>query len=93
MADKPAFTRDQVNNASIAARNFGELRRKAKIAPQIILDNGNYDSVLLDYEHYERLITRLQDLEDQIISERAERLDQDPSLAVPWRKIRRTKEE
>lgn len=91
--DKPAFTRDQITSASEAARNFKELRKKAKIAPQVILDNGNLDSVLLDYDQYERLILRLQELEEKILVERLERLEQDPSLAIPWCKVRRSKSE
>lgn len=89
--DKPAFTRDQITNASDAARNFKGLRAKAKIAPQVILDNGNLDSVLMDYDQYERLVLHLQELEEKILVERFERLEQDPSLAIPWRKVRRSK--
>ena len=91
--EKPAFTRDQMTNASDAARNFKAVREKAKVAPQVILDNGDLDSVLLDYDQYERLMLRLQELEEQILAERLERLEQDPSVAIPWRKVRRSKSE
>lgn len=91
--DKPAFTRDQMINASEAARNLKGLRQKAKTAPQVILDNGDFDSVLLDYEQYESLILRLQELEEQVLVERIERLEQDPSIAIPWREVRRSKSE
>jgi hypothetical protein len=91
--DKPAFTRDQMTNASEAARNFKVIREKAKVAPQVILDNGDFDSILLDYEQYESLVLHLQELEEQILVERLERLEQNPSLAIPWREVRRSKSE
>jgi PHD/YefM family antitoxin component YafN of YafNO toxin-antitoxin module len=91
--DKPAFTRDQIITASDAARNFKGLRQKAKSAPQVILDNGVLDSVVLDYDQYERIVLRLQELEEQILVERLERLEQDPSIAIPWRKVRRSQNE
>ncbi|HEX7713152.1 MAG TPA: type II toxin-antitoxin system Phd/YefM family antitoxin [Bacillota bacterium] len=89
--DKPAFTRDQMTNASDAARNFKEIRKKAKFAPQVILENGDLDSVILDYDQYERLILHLQELEEEVLSERLEQLEQNPSLAIPWRNNRRSK--
>lgn len=89
MVEKPAFTCDQVNRLTDAAKKFGELRRKAKIEPQIILDNGSYDLVLLDYKLYERLVMRIGDLEDQIVAERIEAFDKDPSGGVPFDEVLR----
>lgn len=91
--EKPAFTREQMTNASDAARKFKEIRVKAKTAPQVILENGSFDSVLLDYEQYEHLMLRLQELEEQVLAERLEGLERDPSVAIPWRKVRRSKSE
>jgi PHD/YefM family antitoxin component YafN of YafNO toxin-antitoxin module len=64
------------------------IRRKAKTEPQVILDNGNLDLVLLDYMAYERLMMRIQELEDQleglVVSERITEFDKDPSVGIPF---------
>jgi PHD/YefM family antitoxin component YafN of YafNO toxin-antitoxin module len=95
--DKPVITRDQMVKASEASKRFGTLRKKAKDLPQFITENGIIDSVLMDYDYYERLYQRLVELEEKeearILSERIERLDQDPSLAVSWKEVRRSNDE
>lgn len=91
---KPAFTKDQLITASAAAKNFGDLRKKAKSLPLFITDNGNVDTVLLSYEYYEQMYQRLVELEEReeakVLGERIEQLERDPSIAVPWRSVRRS---
>lgn len=92
--NKPHFNVDQLVTASFASKHFGDLRKKAKDIPQFITDNGNVDSVLMDYDYFEKLYQRLFELEEkeelQIIQGRIERMENNPSLAVPWRKVRRS---
>lgn len=92
--EKPTITEDQMVKASIASKNFGALRKKAKLMPLFILDNGNLDSVIMDYKYYEKIYQRLSELEEKeeamILSERIERLEKEPSVAVPWKDIRRS---
>lgn len=61
--DKPTFTADQLVPASIAAKSFGSLRKKAKNVPQFITENGVVGEVLLDYQYYEELFGRLRKFE------------------------------
>lgn len=94
IVDKPVITEDQMVKASLASKNFGAIRRKAKLLPQFILDNGSLDSVLMDYKYYVKMYQRLMELEEKeeimILSERIERLDKEPLSAVSWKDIRRS---
>jgi hypothetical protein len=91
--EKPAFTRDQIVTATSIAKSFGTIRKKAKVAPQFVLESGSPDLVILDYDEYENLYLRLQELEETILLERLERLEKNPSEAIPWRQVRRSKSE
>lgn len=62
--EKPAFTANQLVSASVAAKSFGSLRKKAKKAPQYITENGVVGEVLLDYRYFEELYGRLKRLEE-----------------------------
>lgn len=62
--EKPTFTADQLTSASVAAKSFGSLRKKAKMVPQFITENGIVGEVLLDYKYYEKLYGRLRKLEE-----------------------------
>lgn len=62
--EKPSFTTDQLISASVAAKSFGSVRKKAKQVPQFITENGVVGEVLLDYKYYEELYGRLRKLED-----------------------------
>jgi hypothetical protein len=64
LMEKPSFTADQLISASVAAKSFGALRKKAKQVPQFITENGVVGEVLLDYKHYEELYGRLRKLEE-----------------------------
>ena len=92
--EKPTFNREQLVSASAAAKQFGELRKKAKRLPQFITDNGNIDTVVMGYEYFEQMYQRLRELEEKeeagILTERIERLDRDPSIGIPWRSVKRT---
>ncbi|MDR3585217.1 MAG: type II toxin-antitoxin system Phd/YefM family antitoxin [Desulfosporosinus sp.] len=85
---------DQMIKASEAAKKFGYARKKAKIMPQFITENGNIDSVLMDYEYYLKMCQRLVELEakedTRILDERIDRLENDPTQGVSWQSIRRT---
>ena len=64
LMEKPSFTTDQLISASVAAKSFGSLRKKAKQVPQFITENGVVGEVLLDYKYYEELYGRLRKLEE-----------------------------
>lgn len=93
--NKPTITKEQLIKSSEAAKNFGGLRRRSKQQPMFITENGNVDSVLMGYEQYEKMYLRLNELESKaetaILTQRIDRLEKSPELAVPWNKIRRTK--
>lgn len=92
--EKPQITKDQIIKSSEASKGFGKLRKKAKISPMYITENGNIDSVLLDYDYFEKMYQRLVQLEakeeEEIIVQRIERLEKNPEVAVSWREVRRT---
>lgn len=77
--EKPSFTADQLISASNAAKNFGELRKKAKNLPQFITDNGEVDTVVVGYDYFEKMYARLKELEAKeeafILQERMNRYD------------------
>lgn len=85
---------DQMIKASEAAKKFGYARKKAKDMPQFITENGNIDSVLMDYEYYLKMYERLVELEAKeearVLNERIDRLENNPTQGIPWRSIRRT---
>ncbi len=91
---KPTFNADQLVSASTAAKTFGAIRKKAKELPQFITENGEVDTVIMEYKYFEELYARLQELEEKeeerILLERISNLDEDPSSAVSWRSVRRT---
>lgn len=91
---KPTITKDQIVKSSEASKKFGGLRKKAKLNPIFITDNGNIDSVLICYSQYEEMYKRLIELElleeEHIISKRIERLEKNPELTVSWKDIRRS---
>lgn len=91
---KPNITKDQIVKSSVASKNFGQYRRKAKLNPIYISDNGDIDTVLLAYDYFEQMYERLLELEakeeNRIISERISNLEKNPSSAVSWKDVRRT---
>ncbi len=95
--DKPVFTKDQMISATDVTRKFKAAREKAKKAPLGILDRSGLSAVLMDYEQYEQMYTRIQELEEKIIEiqvlQRAQELKDNPATAIPWRSVRRTPED
>lgn len=89
---KFTFTADQLVSSSIASKKFGELRKKAKVLPQIITENGAVDTVLVGYPYFEHMFERLTELEEQeeerILNERIDRITQDPASILIWKEIR-----
>ena len=90
---KPVITKEQMVQSSIAAKHFGSLRKRAKLLPQFITENGTVDSVVLDYNYFEGMYERLMELEAKeeagILEQRVERLEMNPEVSVSWRDIRR----
>jgi PHD/YefM family antitoxin component YafN of YafNO toxin-antitoxin module len=86
---------DQMVSATDASKKFKEIRQKAKEEPQYIFDRGNIDSVLVDFTQFEKMVLRLQELEEEIlmlnVANRLEEYEKDPSTGIPWAQIRRTK--
>lgn len=91
--EKPTFSKDQIISSSDVAKKFGEARRKAKSNPIFITEKGNIDTVLLDYDYFEQMYSRLIELEkiaeEQILLDRIERLEKHPERAISWRKKRK----
>ena len=89
--EKPLFTKDQLVSATLAAKSFGEIRKRAKTAPLFITENGDIDTVMIDYEQYESMYIRLKEFEEaRLLENRIEQLDDNPSLGIPWDQVRRT---
>lgn len=92
--NKPTFNKDQLITSTEASKRFGELRKKAKEAPQFIMENGNVETVVLDYRYFESLFMRMIELEQKeeegILIERIARLENNPEIGVPWKSIRRS---
>lgn len=92
--EKLTFTKEQLITASMASKQFGELRKKAKMHPMFITDNGDVDTVIVGYEYFEQMFRRLKELEqleeEKILAERIDRLEKNPSAGVPWRSVRRS---
>ena len=90
---KPSFTKDQIISSATVAKRFGEARKMAKSNPIFITEKGNIDTVLLDYDYFEGMYSRLVELEylaeEQILLKRIKRLEQHPERAVSWRKMKR----
>lgn len=77
--------------SSFASKHFGDLRKKAKIAPLFITENGAVDTVVISYKDFEKIYQRIFELEEsEILEKRIKRLEKDPGLAVSWMSVRRS---
>lgn len=88
--EKPTFTRDQIVSATVASKEFSALRKRARTSPQYISGRNGIDSVLLDYETYERMYGELQYFRElelgRIAAERVVAADADPDhRPIPFR--------
>ena len=94
MIERPKFMASQLVSASEAAKHFGSLRKKAKELPQFVTENGDVDTVILDYDYFERMYMRLMELEEReeagILLERINRFEQNPKVSIPWRSVRQS---
>lgn len=92
--EKPKFDRDQFITSSDVSRKFGTIRKQAKEKPLVVTDNGRFDTVILDYQLYEKMYSRLNELENEIelrvLTERLEGLEKNPDEGVNWSDIRRS---
>lgn len=61
------FGLEQLIAASEAARNFSALRKSAKTAPRVILENNKPDSVILSIEDYQLMQELISTLQDEIL--------------------------
>ncbi|MCI8367925.1 MAG: hypothetical protein HFJ66_10100 [Eggerthellaceae bacterium] len=65
LLEKPFFTKEQIVSATTASKEFSALRKRAKKQPQYISGRNGIDSVLLDYDTYERMYGELQYFHEQ----------------------------
>lgn len=97
MLERLFIATDQMVSATDVSKKFKEIRQKAKAEPQYILDRGNIDSVLVDFTQFEKMVLRLQELEEEIlilnVADRLEEYERNPSAGILWEQIRRTKNE
>ena len=73
----PAFTRAQMTSSTAVAKRFPEIKRRAKEAPQLVMDRNEPESVVMSYEDYEDLYARawrLRELERALEQAEVERL-------------------
>jgi PHD/YefM family antitoxin component YafN of YafNO toxin-antitoxin module len=80
--DKPSFTFDQIVKSTIAAKNFGLLRKMAQKNPIVVTDNGVPDSVIISYTVFETMVQALQRLEEKLVIERIERAEEHPESLI-----------
>jgi hypothetical protein len=66
--------------------------KHAKEEPIVILDNGEWDTVILGYAQYEQLFQRLLEHEAIVLEGRVDRLENHPESAVPWRQVKRSRD-
>lgn len=81
---KPKFNAEQFVPASKASKTLGNVRKKAKEQPQVIMDHNKPDSVILGYEQYEKMYRELELLRDMAwevnIANRLENADKNPAV-------------
>lgn len=55
MMNKPAFGKDQIVSATTVSKKFSEVRKRTKSMPQFVSDYNEIDTVILDYQTYEKM--------------------------------------
>ncbi|MBV1821787.1 type II toxin-antitoxin system Phd/YefM family antitoxin [Bacteroidales bacterium MSK.15.36] len=90
---KPVITKSQIVKSSEASKRFGQIKKMAKNTPLYITDNGNIDTVLVGYEYFEKMYQRLNELEKKeellLLENRIADIENNPSLSISWKNIRR----
>lgn len=72
------ITKQDIVSTSEVVRNFSELRVKVKErSKMIIFKNNKPDLVLFDFEEYEKLLERINIMEDLLISKAIEERDKE----------------
>jgi Phd_YefM. len=92
-ATRVLFSRDQLVNTATISRHFSKIKALAKVKPLFITDNGEVDMVLISYEAYEQMFNRLQQLEEEVLENRAEEAKKEPESLTEWRSVRRIETE
>jgi PHD/YefM family antitoxin component YafN of YafNO toxin-antitoxin module len=87
--EKPLMDKDQLITATEVARNFAKVKEQAKIEPVYVMEHKEVSLVLLNYQDFENMYLRLQELEEEIILTRSADIKRDQSKAIPWRTIKK----
>ncbi|MCL6592186.1 MAG: hypothetical protein K6U80_19845 [Firmicutes bacterium] len=87
--EKPLMDKDQLITATDVARNFAKIKEQAKSEPVYVLDHKEISLVILNYQDFENMYLRLQELEEEVVLARGADLKRDPSKAIPWRTIQK----
>ncbi len=91
--NKIAFSRDQVVTSSQAAKNFGEMRRRARTKPLFVSDrNDGIDTVIIGYDEFEAMALELERLREasfyDVAASRVAAADADPGhKPIPLRDV------
>jgi PHD/YefM family antitoxin component YafN of YafNO toxin-antitoxin module len=87
--EKPLMDKDQLITATEVARNFAKVKEQVKIEPVYVLDHKEISLVILNYQDFENMYLRLQELEEEIILTRNAEIKRDQSKTAPWRTIKK----
>ena len=72
------MTKDDIVSASEVVKNFPKLRNKVKEnSKMVIFKNNKPDLVLFDFEEYEKLLQKLEMMEDELILRKIEERDKE----------------
>lgn len=71
-------------------RNFAVHKSKAASEPVFILEHNQVKFVFMGIEYFKEMNQRLNELEEEVLVSRLEKLERDPSSGVSWSEIRRT---
>lgn len=72
------MTKDDIVSASEVVKNFPKLRNKVKEnSKMVIFKNNKPDLVLFDFEEYEKLLQKLEMMEDELILSKIEERDKE----------------
>ena len=73
-----AMTKNDIISSSEVVKNFPNLRRKVKEnSKMVIFKNNKHDLVLFDFDEYEKLLERINIMEDLLISKTIEERDKE----------------
>lgn len=72
------MSKDDIVSASEVVKNFPKLRNKVKEnSKMVIFKNNKPDLVLFDFEEYEKLLQKLEMMEDELILRKIEERDKE----------------